>query len=70
LASRRARGNEQREALSRESATSLDARQRLICAQVVSPEKNEFFLEEKFLNKQGQKEFKALGAKSRNYMPE
>ena len=58
LANKNLRGKGHRKALSRESATSLKARQRLICAEVVSPGKNEFGLKEKFLDEQSEKEFK------------
>lgn len=57
-ANKNLRGKGHRNALSRESASSLKARQRLICAEVVSPGKNEFCLKEKFFDEQGQKEFK------------
>ena len=62
LANKNLRGKGHRKALSRESATSLKARQRLICAEVVSPGKNEFGLKEKFLDEQSEKEFRCIQA--------
>lgn len=65
LANKNLRGKGHRKALSRESASSLKARQRLICAEVVSPGENEFCLKEKFLDKESEKEFKVHPGLSR-----